>query len=58
MIQIGAYHPGSNPKLDEALRIMPLMEAFLKQGIHESTRMDDAMDGLRRVLSGMPHKGG
>jgi hypothetical protein len=36
---------------------MPLMEAFLKQGIHESTRMDDAMTGLRRVLSGMPHKG-
>ncbi len=58
MIQIGAYHPGTNPKLDEALRIMPLMEAFLKQGIHESTRMEDAMNGLRRVLSGMPHKGG
>jgi flagellum-specific ATP synthase len=58
MIQIGAYHPGTNPKLDEALRIMPLMEAFLKQGIHESTRMDDAITGLRRVLSGMPHKGG
>jgi flagellum-specific ATP synthase len=57
MIQIGAYHPGSNPKLDEALRIMPLMEGFLKQGIHESTRMEDAMNGLRRVLSGMPHKG-
>jgi flagellum-specific ATP synthase len=57
MIQIGAYQPGTNPKIDEALRIMPLMEAFLKQGIHEATGLEDAMHGLRRVLSGMPHKG-
>ncbi|RYE93836.1 MAG: hypothetical protein EOO77_44990 [Oxalobacteraceae bacterium] len=33
MIQIGAYQPGTNPKLDEAIRLMPVMENFLKQGI-------------------------
>jgi flagellum-specific ATP synthase len=55
LIQIGAYQPGTNPKLDEAIRLMPLLEGFLKQGIHESTNLDDAFTGLRRVLTGQAH---
>ncbi len=56
MIQIGAYQPGTNPKLDEAIRVMPLLEGFLKQGIHETTTFDDAITGLRKVLMGMDHR--
>lgn len=56
MIQIGAYQPGTNPKLDEAIRLMPIMEAFLKQGVQESPTFDEATVGLRRVLMGQPHK--
>lgn len=52
LIQIGAYQPGTNPRLDEAIRLMPSMESFLKQSIHEATGMDEALTGLRRVLSG------
>ncbi|MES2745338.1 MAG: FliI/YscN family ATPase [Bdellovibrionota bacterium] len=56
MIQIGAYQPGTNHKLDEAIRLMPIMEAFLKQGISESPTFDEATVGLRRVLMGQPHR--
>lgn len=56
MIQIGAYQPGTNPKLDEAIRLMPIMEAFLKQGIQESPSIDEAIVGLRRVLMGQAHR--
>ncbi len=56
MIQIGAYQPGTNPKLDEAIRLMPIMEAFLKQGINESPSIDEALVGLRRVLMGQAHR--
>jgi flagellum-specific ATP synthase len=58
LVQIGAYQPGTNPKLDEAIRLMPLIEGFLKQGILESTSMEDALNGLRRVLAGKSHRGG
>ncbi len=56
LIQIGAYHPGTNPKLDEAIRLMPLIEGFLKQGIHETTNFDEAITGLRKVLTGQDHR--
>lgn len=55
LIQIGAYQQGTNPKLDEAIRLMPLIENFLKQGISENTNYDDAITGLRRIISGQPH---
>lgn len=56
MIQIGAYQPGTNPKLDEAIRLMPMMESFLKQDVHERTSVDDALTGLRKVLMAQPHR--
>lgn len=57
LIQIGAYQPGSNPKIDEAIRLMPLMDNFLKQGISEATSFEEAISGLRRVLAGKSHRG-
>ncbi|HNR30100.1 MAG TPA: FliI/YscN family ATPase [Candidatus Hydrogenedentes bacterium] len=35
LVNIGAYAPGSNPEIDRALRLMPGIRAFLKQGLHE-----------------------
>ncbi len=52
LIQIGAYQAGTNPKLDEAIRLMPIFESFLKQGINEHSNYDEAVTGLRRILSG------
>ncbi len=36
MIRLGAYRAGSDPNVDEAIRYYPALEAFLKQGEHES----------------------
>ncbi len=56
MIQIGAYQPGTNIKLDEAISLMPLMEAFLKQGKFEASTIEESIVGLRKVLSGQSHR--
>jgi FliI/YscN family ATPase len=31
LVEIGAYKPGTNPRLDQALRLLPALELFLKQ---------------------------
>jgi flagellum-specific ATP synthase len=45
LIQVGAYETGSNPTLDEAIRLRESMEIYLRQDMHEgkdeaSTRID------------------
>ncbi|MCE2882042.1 MAG: FliI/YscN family ATPase [Planctomycetaceae bacterium] len=35
LIQIGAYARGSNPDVDAAIALKPVIEAFLRQGTHE-----------------------
>jgi flagellum-specific ATP synthase len=40
LVSIGAYKRGSNPKLDEALKKIDKINAFLKQGINESYEYD------------------
>jgi len=37
LVEIGAYKPGSNPRLDEALALMPAIDAFLRQRVEELT---------------------
>jgi flagellum-specific ATP synthase len=54
LIQIGAYQAGSNPKVDEAIRLFPLLQSFLRQSMHESISRDEAIPALVRVLSGQP----
>jgi flagellum-specific ATP synthase len=34
LIQVGAYEAGSNPELDAAIRLRPVMEQFLQQDMH------------------------
>lgn len=50
LINIGAYKPGSNPKIDQALSKIELMNSFLRQDIRERADMDDAVQGLSAVL--------
>ncbi len=39
LIQVGAYEAGTNPDLDEAIRLRPAMEALLQQGSDASVNM-------------------
>ena len=51
LVNIGAYVKGSNPEIDEALRQMPKIREFLKQGLFEPSSLDDVVDGIHQALS-------
>lgn len=43
LIQIGAYVPGSNPQIDEAIKKMPEINRFLQQGIDEKVDFEQSL---------------
>jgi flagellum-specific ATP synthase len=53
LIRIGAYQPGSDQAIDEAIHYYPLIEAFLSQDRAESSDFDTAYDQLAGIL-GLP----
>jgi len=50
LINIGAYKAGSNPNIDDAIARMEAMNSFIKQEIHESVTVDDAVAGLQNIF--------
>jgi flagellum-specific ATP synthase len=50
MISIGAYQKGSNPDVDQAVRLMPKINSFLRQEISEKVPAGKALDELKTVL--------
>jgi len=48
LISVGAYAAGSDPILDEAIALLPRMEAFLQQDIHEQA---DVSESLRQLTA-------
>jgi flagellum-specific ATP synthase len=46
MIRLGAYRPGSDPKVDEAIKYYPALEAFLQQAELDRS---DFMTGYRQL---------
>lgn len=50
LINIGAYKPGSNKDIDYAIEKMGQITAYMKQDIHDSVTVDDALGGLRQIL--------
>ncbi len=50
LIAVGAYVPGADPVLDEAMKLQPAMQAFMAQEIRERVTMDEARKALAGVL--------
>jgi len=50
LIQVGAYMSGSDPQLDEAIRLQPTMAAFLQQDMFEAASMDESLTAMAAVL--------
>jgi flagellum-specific ATP synthase len=50
LIAIGAYQKGSDPLIDEAIRMWPRIEAFLSQDITESADLRQSKQALKRLL--------
>ncbi len=50
LIQVGAYEPGSNPELDDAIKLRLAMEGFLLQGDTESVSFEQSQQLLMGVM--------
>ncbi len=50
LVSIGAYKPGSNPKLDFALKKIDDINAFLIQGIKESFDYEQCVSEMEKIL--------
>jgi flagellum-specific ATP synthase len=51
LVAMGAYVPGSDPGLDEALRLWPDIQKFLQQDMHETFGLDECLVGLYGIVS-------
>ena len=49
LIQVGAYELGSNPDLDEAIRVRPEMEILLKQLSSEAVSLQVSQEHLLKI---------
>jgi len=50
LIAVGAYQPGANPQLDEAVTLWPSMIEFLRQQHSESVDTAASLQGLRDLF--------
>ncbi|MCW8174022.1 FliI/YscN family ATPase [Verminephrobacter aporrectodeae] len=50
LVQLGAYASGSDPALDEALRLQSQMAAFVQQDMFEAAPMEQSVADLAAVL--------
>jgi flagellum-specific ATP synthase len=50
LISVGAYAPGTDPTLDEAIRLRTGMESFLQQAIHERANVQESVAQLESLF--------
>jgi flagellum-specific ATP synthase len=49
LINVGAYHAGSNPAIDESIAKRDPIEKFLTQGVHEKSPIPDTLQALGEI---------
>ena len=52
LIRLGAYKAGTNPEVDNAVRLYPQLEAFLAQKKTEQAALSEGYDALSAILDG------
>ena len=50
LIDVGMYQPGSNPRLDTAIEMIPQVNAFLQQRTSDSVSMDNTINTLVNMM--------
>ncbi|WP_246845730.1 MULTISPECIES: FliI/YscN family ATPase [unclassified Bdellovibrio] len=50
LINIGAYKPGSNPKIDKAVKVIDQVNDFLKQRVEDPTNFNNTVRMLQQIL--------
>jgi flagellum-specific ATP synthase len=49
LISIGAYQPGADPRVDQAIASKPSIDAFLQQQMREAIRFDKSLADLEKL---------
>ncbi len=57
MITIGAYIDGSDPRIDEAKRLMPAIDRFLRQHMNRKIELEKGVAELSAVMAAKPKLG-
>ena len=52
LIRLGAYRAGASPEVDQAIKLMPELDAFLGQSKEESTSIGEGYRRLEAIVSG------
>jgi len=52
LISVGAYSPGHDPQLDQAVQLFPRLEYFLQQQIEERADVAEAKQSLSAIVGG------
>jgi flagellum-specific ATP synthase len=50
LINIGAYNPGSNKKIDYAISMMDRVKTFLSQGVDEKVTIEKTVDSMKLLF--------
>lgn len=50
LIRLGAYKAGTNPEVDNAVRLYPQLEAFLAQSKTEAASLSESYDALSAIM--------
>jgi len=50
LIAIGAYHKGSDPRIDASIALWPSMQAFLQQDLQERVDFDKSVEALQALV--------
>jgi flagellum-specific ATP synthase len=51
LIQIGAYVEGNSPQVDRAIKMMPAINEFLRQGIQEKVNFGESLSQLKSLFN-------
>lgn len=52
LINIGAYKPGNNPKVDKAVKVIDQINEYLKQKVEEPNNFSSCLRQMQQILSG------
>jgi flagellum-specific ATP synthase len=58
LVEVGAYVPGSNRRLDRALKVIDKLNAFFRQDVDERRGLEETLRGLKEIVQGageVPH---
>ncbi len=50
LVEVGAYMPGSNPRLDRALKVVHKINALFRQELTERYKLDDTLARLTQLM--------